>query len=180
MALVAECCRRRLGRVCGLIFAANHGSPARPRGHEDRAPESLLALCWDAKHAPWACATRLQASRAFKTLEDTRDHGHAHHRVQQGDGVERSTRSDGIMGTSARGAQNGSGTPKARQGAHAPVGPCTPAIGCTQVALRGRFVLSPFPPLVVASVSKRASLRYDVGEKLSVIFGNFVQRMRII
>lgn len=49
-----------------------------------------------------------------------------------------------------------------------------------QVALRGRFVLSPFPPLVVASLSKRASLRYDVGEKLSVIFGNFVNRMRII
>lgn len=49
-----------------------------------------------------------------------------------------------------------------------------------QVAIRARFVLSPFPPLVVASVSKRASFRYDVGERLSVIFGNLVQKMRII
>lgn len=49
-----------------------------------------------------------------------------------------------------------------------------------QVALKTRFVLSPFPPLVVASLLKRGTFRFDLGERLSVAFGNFVQNMRII
>jgi len=49
-----------------------------------------------------------------------------------------------------------------------------------QVALKCRVVISPFPPLLVASLRKRAAFRYDVAERLSVTFGNLVQNMKIL
>ncbi|CAB1109384.1 unnamed protein product [Ectocarpus sp. CCAP 1310/34] len=49
-----------------------------------------------------------------------------------------------------------------------------------QVALKARVVISPFPPLLVASVRKRAAFRFDVAERLSVTFGNLVQNMKIL
>ncbi|CAN0097129.1 unnamed protein product [Ectocarpus fasciculatus] len=49
-----------------------------------------------------------------------------------------------------------------------------------QVALKARVVISPFPPLLVASLRKRAAFRFDVAERLSVTFGNLVQNMKIL
>eukprot|EP00752_Nemacystus_decipiens_P001916 g1845.t1 len=49
-----------------------------------------------------------------------------------------------------------------------------------QVALKARVVISPFPPLLVASLRKRAAFRFDVAERLSVAFGNLVQNMKIL
>jgi hypothetical protein len=43
--------------------------------------------------------------------------------------------------------------------------------------LRARFVLSPIPPLIVANVTKRAAMRYDVGEKLSTSFSHLLDSM---
>ncbi|CBJ27995.1 expressed unknown protein [Ectocarpus siliculosus] len=48
-----------------------------------------------------------------------------------------------------------------------------------QVALKARVVISPFPPLLVASLRKRAAFRFDVAERLSVTFGNLVQNIKI-
>lgn len=56
---------------------------------------------------------------------------------------------------------------------------CHLCVSIPQLAVRARFVLSPFPPLVVASMLKRAALRYDVGEKLSVVFDNLIQKMKL-
>lgn len=49
-----------------------------------------------------------------------------------------------------------------------------------QVALKARVVISPFPPLLVASLRKRAAFSFDVAERLSVAFGNLVQNMKIV
>ncbi|CAM9369492.1 unnamed protein product [Hapterophycus canaliculatus] len=49
-----------------------------------------------------------------------------------------------------------------------------------QVALKARVVISPFPPLLVASLPKRAAFRYDVAERISVTFGNLVENIKIL
>lgn len=49
-----------------------------------------------------------------------------------------------------------------------------------QVALKARVVISPFPPLMVASLPKRAAFRYDVAERISVTFGNLVENIKIL
>jgi hypothetical protein len=46
--------------------------------------------------------------------------------------------------------------------------------------LKGRFVISPFPPLQVADVGKRGMVRYDVAEKLSTLFSELLDNSVVL
>jgi hypothetical protein len=50
------------------------------------------------------------------------------------------------------------------------------AIRKGRLHLRGYFIVSPTPPLIVADVGKRGMVRYDVGERVSALISDVLEK----